>query len=423
MTPTPFFWLASLGLGLWCLCSLGVRLLYEIAWHDLKDHCLKRDERERFDAIHDGHDEVRLGMETLRTVSVVLLIVGGATWFMLHSQTEAFSGREIFWTITGLLVIALLGVVWLPGAVVAQWDTPLLHKLWPLLRVASFLAFPLAFGAIAMEKALRRMRDETEQPSDEEAFEDEVLAIVTEGMHDGHLEADAREMIEGVIELGDADVADIMTPRSKMDTISIGHDWDQVLEFVAQCGRTRIPVHDESVDEILGILYVKDLFAELANGKGRPEKTLAELLRKPWYVPPAQKLDDLLNDFRHTRNHLAVVRDEFSRTAGIVTIEDVLEEIVGEIVDETDAEQIEDIHRIDKSTAVIQGRTHLTEVNETMGLNLPEPEDFDTIAGYVITQLGHIPVVGEQLLHDSVRITVLQATKRKVEQVRLELVG
>jgi len=427
MIPAPFFWLASVGLILWCVASLGVRLLYEIAWHDLKDYCLKRDARDRFDAIHDGHDEVRLGMEALRTVAVVILVVGGGCWAMLSSQSATFSGADIFWTVAGLLVIALLGVVWLPGAVVAQWDSPLLHRLWPTFRVASFLAFPLAFGAIALEKALRRMRnDETEEPTEEEAFEDEILAIVTEGMHDGHLEPDAREMIEGVIELGDADVADIMTPRSKMDTISIGSDWDEVLAFVVKCGRTRIPVCGETTDDIKGILYVKDLFVEMANSaneSGRSEKTLTELLREARYVPMSQKLDDLLSDFRNTRNHLAIVRDEFSRTAGLVTIEDVLEEIVGEIVDETDAEQVEDIHRVNPSTALIQGRAHLAEVNEVLGTDLPEPEDFDTIAGYVINKLGRIPVAGEQLSDDSVKITVLQASKRKVERVRLEMVG
>lgn len=420
MSPAPFFWLASAGLILWCVASLGVRLLYEIAWHDLKDFCLKRDARDRFDAIHDGHDEVRLGMEALRTVAVVILVVAGGTWYMLASRSATFSGSDIFWTIAGLLVIALLGVVWLPGAVVAQWDSPLLHRLWPAFRIASFLAFPLAFGAIALEKALRRMRHDPEEPTEEEAFEDEILAIVTEGMHDGHLEADAREMIEGVIELGDADVADIMTPRSKMDTISISSNWDEVLAFVVKCGRTRIPVCGETTDDIKGILYVKDLFVEMANGNGRSEKTLTELLREARYVPMSQKLDDLLHDFRNTRNHLAIVRDEFSRTAGLVTIEDVLEEIVGEIVDETDAEQVEEIHRVSPSTALIQGRAHLADVNEALGTDLPEPEDFDTIAGYVINKLGHIPVVGEQLSDDDVKITVLQASKRKVERVRLE---
>ena len=117
---------------------------------------------------------------------------------------------------------------------------------------------------------------------------------------------------------------------------------------------------------------------------------------------------------------LAIVRDEFSRVAGLVTIEDVLEEIVGEIVDETDKEQVQEIHRVDDHTAVIQGRAHLAEVNDQLGLDLPEPEDFDTIAGYVVSQLGRIPSVGEQMENDAVRITVLQATKRKVEQVKLE---
>ncbi len=420
MSPSFLFGTACCALALWCVASLSVRLLYEIGWHDLKDYCLKQNDRVRFDQIHDEHDEVRLGMEALRTVIIIGLMSTAALWYARVCQSAEPPLLPPAFAMIGLTIVAIFGVVWLPGAVVAQWDERLLYRLWPIFRVARGYTIPLTFGALAMEKAFRRMRNETSPPTEEEAFEDEILAIVTEGMHDGHIEADAREMIEGVIELGDADVADIMTPRSKMDAISINSDWETVLQFVVRCGRTRIPVIGKTVDEILGILYVKDLFAELADGQGKPQKSLTELLRDPWYVPTSQKLDDLLSDFRNTRVHLAIVHDEFSRTAGLVTIEDVLEEIVGEIVDETDPESVEDIHRINDSTAVIQGRVHLTEINQTLGTNLPEPEDFDTIAGYVVSQLGHIPVPGEELLDNAFRITVLQANKRKVEQIQLE---
>ena len=282
--------------------------------------------------------------------------------------------------------------------------------MWPISAVTQFV-----------EEFLRRLAARSEDEEDEEeAFEDEVLAIVTEGLHDGHLEADAREMIEGIMELGDADVADVMTPRSEIDALEVGMSWEAALKFVIEVGHTRIPVYQEKLDNVLGILFVKDLLSELSKVDHATRRPLQKLLREAWSVPTTRKLDDLLRDFLKTRNHLAIVVDEFTAVAGIVTIEDVIEEIVGEIVDETDQEQIGEIHAIDDTTVEILGRAHLTEINEQLGIDLPEPDDFDTIGGLVTSRLGHIPLVGETVDVDGVHITVVEASPRRVERVKLK---
>jgi CBS domain containing-hemolysin-like protein len=233
------------------------------------------------------------------------------------------------------------------------------------------------------------------------------------------MEADTREMIEGVIELGDADVADIMTSRSKIDAISVELAWPEIVNRVVACGRTRIPVYQETLDNVVGILYVKDLMRELA--KAADERAeLADILREPWFVPKTRRLDDLLQDFLQTRNHLSIVVDEYMAVEGIVTIEDVLEEIVGEIVDESDHEHVGEIRPIDDRSADVQGRAHLNEVNESLGIDLKSDDDFDTIGGLVVSQLGRIPESGEILQLDKVKITVLEASRRKVEKVRVE---
>ena len=424
MTAASFFWIGVLAFLLLTLASVGATAIYHVVWHDLKEFCIKRDRRDVFDAIHDDHDDVALGLETVRSLAIALLSVAIGGWCLM-SDPATFENQtwQIIARIVALLFGIVLATVWLPNAV-AQWGKVAIYYFWPIFRVASYVMLPLSLGAIAVEKAIRRMANDEEEQTEEEAFEEEVLAIVTEGMHDGHLQDDAREMIEGVIELGDVDVADIMTVRSKMDTISVDCSWPEILEMVVACGRTRIPVHGKTQDDIVGILYVKDLLAELARSgnKSEPEKSLIEITRKPWYVGPTRKLDDMLQQFRKKREHLAIVREEFERVAGLVTIEDVLEEIVGEIVDETDKEQIEEIQRLDEHTAIIQGRTHLADINETLGLELPEPEDFDTIAGFVVSHLGRIPRTGEafEVPNDKIRITVIEANKRKVERVRIE---
>ncbi|MDP6467846.1 MAG: hemolysin family protein, partial [Pirellulaceae bacterium] len=215
------------------------------------------------------------------------------------------------------------------------------------------------------------------------------------------------------------DVSDIMTPRSNMDALDVTANWDQVLQYVVEAGRTRFPVFEGPVDQIIGVLYVKDLLAELALEENR-RKSLRELLRQPWFVPTTRPLNELLQDFLQTRNHLAVVVDEYQSIAGVVTIEDVLEEIVGEIVDESDKDEEEVIRIVDDTSAEVLGIAHVDDLNERMGLDLPEPDEYDTIAGFVIHELGRIPKAGETMLADGARITVLAATRRRIERLLVE---
>mgnify|MGYP002526840642 FL=1 len=265
-----------------------------------------------------------------------------------------------------------------------------------------------------------RLADRSEKNEDEEeAFEDDIRSLVTEGQYDGVLKQDAREMIEGVIALADTDVSDIMTPRSNMDALDITSSWDDVLNYVVEAGRTRFPVFEGPVDQIIGVLHVKDLLAELSLEKSQ-RKTTRELLRQPWFVPTTRPLNALLQDFLQTRNHLAVVVDEYQSIAGVVTIEDVLEEIVGEIVDESDKDEEDVIRIVGDNKAEVLGIAHVDDVNEQLGLELPEPEEYDTIAGFMIHELGRIPKAGETILADGAKITVLAATRRRIERLLVE---
>ena len=265
---------------------------------------------------------------------------------------------------------------------------------------------------------MRRLLDVTEEESEEEALEEEIRTIVAEGAHEGWLDSDTREMIEGVIELDDANVADILTPRDKMDVMSADLTWDEILNYVTDVGRTRIPVHNGSTKEFLGILYVKDLFTELKK-KEPDRRRLPEILRPTWNVPASMHLDELLQRFRQTRNHLALVVDEYNTISGLVTIEDVLEEIVGEIVDESDKEDVAEIRRLNEHVAEVVGRAHVEDVNEELGCGLPEDDEFDTIGGFLMHRLGHVPRQGESVAWNGVTITVVEASGRRAEIVHV----
>lgn len=420
MTAASFFWIATGGLLIASLASLGSKVIYEVAWHELKDLCRRQNRRDLFDDIHDHHEEVALGMETVRIVGAALLVVGLAGWLATGGSDWPLSRMDwIALTLVTLLVL-LAAVVWVPAAVARIWADEILSRFWRVFRVAASCVAPLAGVTYGVIHLLRRMTGAANEPSEVEAFEDEVMTIVTEGLHDGHLQADARQMIESVMELDDQNAADIMTPRSEIDSFAVDLPIDEAIEFANHCGRTRIPVYEHDFDNVIGILYVKDLLCELSRKNPGQPKSVRDLLRNHWSVPRTRPLDELLSDFLRTRNHLAIVLDEFNSVAGLVTIEDVLEEIVGEIVDETDREEVGEIHRLDQHTAEISGRAHLADVNEQLGLELPEPADYDTIGGLVVDRLGRIPTVGETVNCDSVRITVLAASKRKVEEVLLQ---
>jgi len=221
--------------------------------------------------------------------------------------------------------------------------------------------------------------------------------------------------------LGDTDVSDIMTPRSNVDAFEIGLGWDDALSFVIHAGRTRIPVYQDKLDNIVGVLFVKDLLTELSKPDDEPTRPIRELLREAWFVPKTRPVDDMLQDFLNTRSHLAIVLDEYESVAGVVTIEDVLEEIVGEIVDESDKDVDEEISPIDEKTAEARGSAHLDELNDQLGIDLPESDDYDTVAGLVLEHLGHVPKVGESIVEGRVRIAVLDASRRRIERVRIEV--
>ncbi len=206
-----------------------------------------------------------------------------------------------------------------------------------------------------------------------------------------------------------------------MISIPASTSWDDMLQQAINAGHTRIPVYGRNRDDILGILHIKDLLPELARQPDKRVEPWTKLLRQPIFVPETKPVDALLQELQRGRNHMVVVLDEYGGVSGLVTIEDVLEEIVGEIVDEYDAAHVEGLRDLSPGVCEAMGRVHIDEVNERLGLELPEDADYDTIGGFVFNELGHIPTAGEDLTWRNVRITVLDATRRRIERVRIEV--
>ncbi len=292
------------------------------------------------------------------------------------------------------------------------------------LPLVTFMARCLApLGAVAApgRKAMIRLLGLREEPPIQEQVEDEILSAVHEGEREGVIQGGEKEMIEGIIDLKDEDVADIMTPRTEMFSISIDTSLAEAIRMINEAGHSRVPVYGENRDNIKGILHVKDILKNLED-REQTVRNLQQILRSPVFVPETKKIGELLTQFRRDRVHLAVVVDEYGGTAGIITIEDIIEEIVGEIHDEFDTVPLkEPILMTSRTSAVIDARLHMAELNEKLSLSLPEDEGFDTVGGFVCSLAGHVPEQKEQVVHKDVQFTVLSADDRRIHSLRITL--
>jgi magnesium and cobalt transporter len=246
------------------------------------------------------------------------------------------------------------------------------------------------------------------------------LSVVEEGEKEGLVDEHEREMIESVIEFRDTTAGQIMTPRPEMVAIELPSALAEITRTVEETGHSRIPVYERTLDQIIGILYARDLLRYV----GRPPEKfdLRSAVRPALYVPESKPLRDLLQDFRLQKVHIAIVLDEYGGTTGLVTIEDILEELVGDISDEHEPAEPALLKRLSDNTWEADARVYIDELNRTIGLTLPEDAGFDTLGGFVTTTLGRIPTTGTSFEHANVKYTVLAAEPQKVNRLRIEIV-
>jgi putative hemolysin len=246
--------------------------------------------------------------------------------------------------------------------------------------------------------------------------EEELKTLLDTSERQGVIEEDEKEMLRNVISFGDTEVHSVMTPRIDLKAAQIGTTVAELIHLIIKCGHTRIPIYEGTVDRIVGVVLAKDLLMPLL--EGRKDEDVSKFIRPAYFVPENKRVDELLEEFRRSNLQFAVVQDEYSGTAGLATIEDLLEEIVGEIQDEYDAEE-QLIVVAEDGTADADGRASLSDVNETMDLELPT-DDYDTIGGFIFGMFGRPPLTGEQIDYELVRFHVTKSNGRRVQRVSIE---
>jgi putative hemolysin len=320
--------------------------------------------------------------------------------------------------------------VMLPQSLADHGGARVVYRLRALVRLSFWLTWPLRLPAGMIDEIVRRLTG-AERLDQNQELEAELREVVEEGERGGQIDEVEREMIEAVVEFRTTSVERIMTPRTEVMALAYTDDLSAVKQGVRELGHSRIPVYREDMDHIVGLLYARDLLAWLASedrDADAPDAqfVLQDLLRPAMFVPETKSVRELLRELLGAQVHIALVADEYGGTSGLVTMEDIVEEVFGDIQDEYEDAVDEDATvRLDPSSrsAVIDARVYIDDANdrlEDIELELPEHEDYDTVGGYVVVGMGCIPQAGETWQDNGLLVTVLDAEATRVVQVRVE---
>lgn len=330
-----------------------------------------------------------------------------------------FSDLGLFLNIAIAVLIIGFSSVAIPHSWAKYTGHSILPVSYPVLILFCYIATPAIYLLELHDRFVKRMAGVQEVTKDQEQEEkqEELLSVFEQGKIEGVVDEEEMEMIENVLELSDTTAEEIMTPRTDLIAVDANQDLQSLVNTIAKAGHSRIPIYEGNIDNIIGLIYAKDLLSEI--GKNPSEYRIREKMRPAYYVPESKPLRVLLHEFQNQKLHIAVVLDEYGGTAGIVTIEDILEELVGEIVDEYEETPPEAIQRIDDSTIELDARVYIDDLNEDFELNLPEDEDYDTVGGFVFAHLGYIPKTGKTFEYEKISFTILSAEARRINRIRI----
>ena len=389
----------------------------------LDEACWRIGRRERLAIVLRRSTEAFLAAELVTLVCLILL---GAFAGVRITNELAFESGASGWlaaiTEPTLAILSfVLAFFLMPWCLARVTGERYLVRVWTGLEALMRVTRPYLAFARRVDAFMHRLWGLKEPgETSAESLSKEIKSVVELGQREGILAAHSRRMIERVIDLQQEDVASVMTPRTDMDCIEVTDSLDEARRRMMEGGHSRMPVIGASTDDIVGILYAKDLLRHLSNEveDGRP--VLKAIVREPFYIPETTGIDKLLESMKRRRVHIAIVLDEYGGVAGLVTMEDVLEQIVGEITDEYDTTEDSGIRQTAPGSVEVESWVRIDDLDEQFGFAFPDDEDYDTIGGFMYAQLGRIPKKRDVLNWNQLRLTVLDADKRRIHKIRIE---
>lgn len=391
--------------------SLADGALSEFSWRKLEER-LAEGERSRFQ-----RNERAIAISA-RIISLVSSVAFG--FAALFTTLRAFpeQGALSYALAGGAVVAAMILCSMVPDLLGRRTPESVILFLLPVLTLMEKPARPFTRLIISVAELLARVLGFPSDDSGVEHIEEEIKSAIAEGKHEGLFAGGEDKMLRNIMEFQEVQISEIMTPRTDMFALDAQTSVSEAVALAHSEGHSRIPVFGENLDDVTGVLYVKDLLAFWESREQSP-RHVGELIRKPYFVPETKAVGDLLLEMKRDKVHLAVVMDEYGGTAGIITIEDIIEEIVGEIEDEYDKESPPPYESIDASTANVDARFHVDELNESLGLAIPEDDSYETVSGFLFAQIGRIPEQGEVVTFENITFTILEADERSLKRVQV----
>ena len=294
--------------------------------------------------------------------------------------------------------------------------------------IALFVSYPIKFFStvfsvfvkiltLSSNLILRPLRSK-QSYIDAKLSEEELRTMLEESKEAGTIEKREHEFIENVFDFGDLEVGKVMVPHNKMDVFDVELTGKDLVKKMLQHNHTRVPIYEDQVDNIIGVIYGKDVFAKIAK---RQKINIRELMRPPLFVPTTQRLHDVLQKFKKEKMHMAIVLDEHGGVAGLVTMEDILEEIVGDIEDEVDKLDKE-IQQQDDGSYIVEGSTSITDFNRVLDTDLPEDAPYNSISGFILDLVKRFPKKGEKIQHENLEFRIKDKTKKRIKTIAVRKV-
>jgi CBS domain containing-hemolysin-like protein len=284
------------------------------------------------------------------------------------------------------------------------------------LKLSEYVLMPLVVTFDYLTRQVNRITGGRAAIETSYVTRDEIRDIIQTGEREGVIDAEEREMLQRIFRFTNTIAKEVMTPRLDVTAITADAEIEEAIETCVQGGHARLPIYEGSLDNVIGVVHLRDLVRDRDYGEGGIDLELEDLIEPVLHVPESKNVDELFSEMRRERMHMVIVIDEFGTTEGIVTVEDLTEEIVGEILEGGEDEPIE---FVEDDTVVVRGELNIDEVNEALGIDLPEGEEFETIAGFVFNRAGRLVGEGEELTYENVRITVEQVENTRIMKARV----
>ena len=422
----PWLWVALSLLALGILISLCRKILIGFSRKALLES-LPDSRREAFEEILgrlDEHKALLRGMDQVLRLCVIAAFSFAVIWRDGEEASALIDVASFLVFAFGLLVSLVFSLELVPSVLSRMKPELAARAVLPLIDQVHKRLEPLGSAYTSLVRVGARAVGAKEERAAADVVEEEILSAVEEGEREGVLKAGAMSMIESMIRFPDSDVAGVMTPRTAMVCIDIEESLESAVRRAIDCGHSRIPVYRENKDNVAGILYVKDLLKFWAAG-GRDGTAggvkLADTVRQAHFVPESKKISELFHEFKSQRFHIAIVLDEFGGTAGLITIEDIIEEILGEIADEFEKPARPELQEIQANLFEVDARLPIHELNERMALEIPENGGYETVGGFLFSAMGRIPPVGTSYEHGPARFEVIEADERKIDRLRVKI--